>query len=543
MAVSLESRLNATRSGYEDECVQHRYRVDAYTGGGGFSGPIRKSPSSYWGPAADIYSDTSVSSIVGGAAQPKSYLIPYKREDSVKFNGRVEATTYDNYYGSIVDLKVSYVLREQFKHRDLPGDVEQWLSDCDDVASEWTEYRADIAKRTAVVGWMGVLIDMQSVEVADGDDVVMSKAQAREAGLKPYPVVVYPANILDWRVDRSGQFEWVKIRTSTNEREEWNSDEERVDSWTVWTRQRWDRYEKRGSDRDAEHRGGGEHGLGIVPLAIYRAKRSIDDPVRGSGLDDGVAECARDHLNRKAEYIEHLRGQVFALLVHVTDGAASEDEVNVGIDNALDLSPEATNAHHYIAPPGSVADTYEGRLEAIVREMYRQARVEYARAGGNAQSGLSRAYEFAQTNLALADFAGELARGDAWVMQIVARWYGASDEVVKAIKVDAPKSFGVNDLTIDIQNAFDLISGGVGPTATKMMKMALLKQVLPDLTAEDLATIESEIAEESAQDDADERMREEAERLMREQVAGESAQDPGMDPGNDMGDGDGDGNG
>lgn len=489
--------LQATREGYEEECVRHKFRIDAYTGGGGFAGAVKQGPSGFWGPAADIYSLTNVNSLRGGR-EPDSYIIKYPREDKPKYEARVQATTYDNYYGSIIDLKTSYVLREQFVHREVPDEVQEWLEDCDDVHSEWTEYRADIARRTAVVGWMGVLIDMEQADDSGGQ---MNRAQARELGRRPYPVIVYPANILDWSVDRSGQFEWVKIRTSSHERETWDADVEKVDSWTIWTRTDWVRYERKGHG-EATIAGQGTHDLGIVPLALYRAKRCVDDPVRGNGLDDGVAEAARDYLNRKSEYIEHIRGQVFALLVYAAKGGQMPEDIAVGTDNALVVDSEGSQTHEYIAPPGTVASTFEGRLEAIVREMYRQARVEYARAGGGAQSGLSRAYEFAQTNLALADFAAEIARGDAWVMQIVARWYGIDSDVIQAMRVDAPKSFGVNDLAMDIKNAFDLIGGGVGPTASKMMKLALVKQTLPDLSADELDIIESELDDEAALDAA-----------------------------------------
>lgn len=511
----LEQRLNATREGYDDEIIRHKFKIDAYTGAGGFSGYVRQTPGSFWGPAADIYSSANA-----GRRTPQSidsYIVQYPREEEAKYQSRVRATTYDNYYAPIINLKTSYVLREEFTRRDVHDSVEEWFSDCDEVSSEWSEYRASIAKRTAVIGWMGVLIDSEHTGLE-----TMTRAQARDAGVKPYPVMLYPANFMDWSIDRSGQFEWVKIKTSTFDRESWDADAERVESWTIWDRQRWVKYEKRGK-RDPEEAGSGVHGLGIVPIAIYKGTSGVDDPVRANGLDDQIAEAARDHLNRKAEFTEHLRGQVFAVLVHVTD--SSEDEINVGTDNALDLRSDAKNAHHYIAPPGSVAATFETRLENITRAIYRMGRVEYQVSGGNAASGLSKAYEFAQTNLALADFAGEIARGDEWVAQIVARWNGVSNAEIRRAKSIAPESFGVSDLAVDIQNAFDVIAGGVGARAETLIKRHLVRQIISNASPQDLEVIDAEIEdlveEASRQSAADESFAEEAARLAAETAMGQ----------------------
>jgi hypothetical protein len=254
-----------------------------------------------------------------------------------------------------------------------------------------------------------------------------------------------------------------------------------------------------------------------------------------------VSQAARAHLNRLSEFNEHLRGQVFAVLVYAVKGGVMPEDVTVGTDNALAVDSEGSQTHAYVAPPATVAATYERRLESVVREMYRMARVEFTRASGGITSGDSHAYEFQQTNAALGDFALNIAKAEDDVDYIVGRYYGASEEELAAQVNVPPKSFDVENMQADIKASFDLINGGVGPTATQMLKSRLIKQALPMLSAEQLDVIEQELRDEQSQDDADDALAMEAraalaERQARGSVQSENAADDPEDENESAGD-------
>lgn len=491
--------LEQTRKGYREECVWHKFLMDAYLGTGGFSGGIKQPVSGFWGPAAEAYSQYVVGRTP--ATTIDTYIDRFGREDTEKFRSRVQATTYYNYVETLTDLKVSYIRRKPLEFRDIPDVVEAWNADVDGHGMTRDELRTQLDIRAAVLGWCPLLIDARPTPVDDeGNTLDLTRAQAAELRLQPYPVPLFPSQLLDYDLDDAGQLTFAKIKSSSTRRDSWDQEPVTVDTYTVWTATEWTKYEV--IDQDAREVGGGPNPFGTVPLVIWRHKPAPNDPIKGMPMHAAPSIVARSLLNRTSEYVEHLRGQVFAVLVYAAKGGQMPADVTVGTDNALVVDSDGSQSHDYIAPPASVAETYEKRLEADVREMYRLARVEFTRQSGQATSGLSRAYEFAQTNRALADFAAEIAKAEATVDDLVGRYYGVPIEERQAAQVIAPQSFDVEDLTTDIQNGLDLISANIGPTATNLVKMQLIDSRLRNLDPDTRAIIESELDDESALDAA-----------------------------------------
>lgn len=516
MTDELLESLERKRPGYEAELVWHKFLMDAYLGTGGFAGSVKQPPAGYWGPAADIYS-TAADRTSNDTLLLDTYLDRFPREDAPKFKSRVAGTQYDNYVEPLTDLKVAYLLRKEFDARNLDKAVEDWRENVDGAGTTWAELRASNAIVAAVLGWRPILIDARPMPVDEqGAPIIRTRAQAREAKLRPYPVPLFPANLLDYQVDDAGQFTYAKLCTTAMRQESWKDARTEVKHYTIWTPETFEKYEVThvdGHDK-VTAQSQGVNPFGIVPLAIVKHKDNPGEPVLGLPMHAAVAQSARAHLNRLSEFNEHLRGQVFAVLVVASKGGQPSEEVTVGTDNALPIDSESKQPHAYLAPPASVAATYEKRLEAIVREMYRMARVEYTRATGGVTSGEAHAYEFQQTNAALADFAKCIAKAEDAVDYFVGRYYGVPENKLSEQTNVPPASFDVEDLTADIKASFDLIGGDVGPTATKMLKLRLIKQSLPMLTAEQLEIIESELDDEQGQDDADRAMAEEARRAL-----------------------------
>lgn len=520
MTDELIADLERKRPGYEAERVWHKFLMDSYLGTGGFSGAVKQPIAGHWGPAAEMYS----SNALGGVDVLDTYLDRYPREDASKFRSRVQGTQYDNYNEALTDTKLSYVLRKEFEPRNIPDVIREWRQDVDGRGTTWTDLRGNNALVAAVLGWRPMLIDARAMPRDEkGNALILNAAQARDAGMRPYPVPLFPANLLDYILDDVGQFTYVKLCTTSQRKASWRGERETVTHYTIWTPTHFEKYEV------TEGKGGktavlvdeGPHTFGLVPLVIYQHKAGPEDPVLALPMHANVAQASRAHLNRMSEFNEHLRGQVFALLVVASKGGQLSEDLTVGTDNALPIDTESRQPHAFIAPPGTVADTYEKRLESIVREMYRVARVEYTRPTGGISSGEAHAYEFAQTNAALADFAKQLARAEDDVDFFVGRYYGVPDDELQAASNVPPDTFDIENLTADIKDAFDIIAGNVGPTATKLLKLRLIDQAFPRLDADTRKTIEAELDDEDAQDAADEAAAAEAEaaRLDAEEAA------------------------
>lgn len=506
MTDALLKALERKRAGYDAEMLWHKFLLDAYLGMGGFAGSVKQPPAGFWGAAAEVYS--SALSESRSTTPIDTYLDRFPREDERKFRSRVQGVQYDNYMEPLTDLKVGYILRKPFDVRGRPDVVSEWRENVDGRGTSWAELFPGIVTRTAVLGLQPVLLDVP--ELPEG---VTTLAQYRDAGVQPYPVPLFPANLLDYDTDRAGQMTMAKLCTSSMRRESWMDDPVEVTHYTIWTPESFVKYEVtdvKGS-KFATLVSQGRNPFGAVPIVLYKHKSSPDDPIRAMAMHGNVAQQSRAHMNRLSEFNEHLRGQVFALLVYVTNGGENEGDLTVGVDNALTLPSDARQVHQYIAPPATVAATYEKRLESIVREIYRIARVEFSRPTGQATSGLARAYDFAATNRALADFAGELALAEMHLDWLIGRYYGVSEDELAASTVIAPDSFDIEDLATDIKSAFDLIAGDIGPTATRLLKLQLVDQALPRLDADTRAAIEQELDDSGKQDSTDAALAAEAE--------------------------------
>lgn len=529
MSSTLYQQLEATRDGYDEECEFHRFLLDGYTGSGGFAGKVKAPPVGPFGAASTMY--TGVLSRLQKMEAVDTYLDPYPREEHVKFKLRADAVEYHNYVEAITDLKVGYINRREFTATQRPESVSEWRKNCDGNGTNWEELRAQHTLLAGVLGWRPVLIDARPAPVdTNGEPVIRNRAQAREAGLRPYPVPLVPANITDYAHDDAGQLTYAKIKTISKRRPTWDADVETVTTYTIWTTETWVKYEVAGTSQDPVQVGKGSNPFKAVPLVIYRHAPDPLVPVVGRSMNAAITQVARAHLNRLSEFNEHLRGQVFALLV--ISSKDDKPEHTIGAFNGLPIDPEARQPHAYIAPPATVASTYETRLENIVREIYRVARVEYTRSTGNVSSGEAHAYEFAQTNAALSDFAVHIAKAEMEVDWLVGRYYGEPEDVLRASTVTPPASFDVENLTVEIKAAFDLISGGVGPTATRLLKMRALRQVLRDMDADTVRVIEAELLAEEEQAAADRAAEEEAATLAAERAMAveDDPEDPEDDP-------------
>jgi len=500
MADSLIDQLRRERPEYRRECEWLAFLADAYTGGGGFQGKVRQPESGYWGAAAEQYASSS--SVLADASRASlsngSYLDRFHREDQPKYDARRDLAHYLNYVEPLTDLKVSYMLRKPFTRVEEPAEIEAWRADIDGEGTSYDDLRPQLATNAAVLGWTPLLIDRPVAPPG------LSAAQARDIGADRFLVhQLSPANILEWS-ERGGKLLWAKTRVCSVDVAGWNMPPIKVEEISVWYPDHVERWVIRAPEKGdpvVESLGSFTHPFKRVPLAIFRHKRvpSKASCVVGLPMHAQVSLVARRLFNLTSEFDEHIRQQVFAILV-LPRMPGQAGDVSVGSTNGLECGPEQKNVPYYLAPPATVADTLEKRVESTVKEIYRMARVEFSRpTGGSTASGVALAYEFAQTNRAIGDFAAEFARGETDVIQIVGTALGISEDRLKKAHVVAPSDFSIDDLAADLKAAADAVSLGIGPTATVEVKYRAIEQLLPHAPAETMAKIRRELDEAAKQ--------------------------------------------
>jgi len=491
-------QLRAKREGYRDEAVFHKFLIDAYLGTGGFAGKVKPPTYGYLGRAAEVYSSDTLNKglvqVDQDGAEVTSYLDRFHREDEAKYAARQDVAYYLNYVAPIQDLLLSYVEKNPIsRSEEAKARLEKWLQDCDGLGTSWEVMRHEVIDpRAALLGYCPVLIDAPAAPPG------LTRGQAQKLQIRPKALPLFPSNLLDWQVSEEGRVEWIKVVTIERRRASPFEPALTVERYAIWFPERVIVQEVH-IDEDGQETlqppVETRHTFGQVPIVFFRHRPSPQSKIRGVSMVGAVAVIARRLFNCLSELDEHLRGQVFALLQVPVDSIENLPNLIVGVHNAAALLDSAKHEYKYVSPPQSVADTYEARIEALIKEVYRIARVEFTKPTGNAQSGISRAFEFEQTNRGLADFAGQLARGDQETLRLVAKVFGASPGVIESIRSTPPDNFRVEDLAGDLDNVIKAVSLTLGPTAEMILVLRLLERMLPNLTDEERAAIESELEE------------------------------------------------
>jgi hypothetical protein len=499
--------LRATRADYAEEACWHKFLIDAAYGTGGFRGRCGPTEISELGWAAEAYAQITAASVPFGINQPSnSYLDQFAREDSEKFQRRIQVAHYKNYVGPIHDILISYLNKADSNYEAIPKAVADWQEGVDLKGTPWSDWiRDSVRPRASLLGWLPVMFDVVGEDV----DAPVSKAQEKLLGRAVRAIPLLPINVLDWYADDEGKVVAAKICVSRVRRDGllgakvheetfslWYAD--RVETYVVTTRGDEDPVLERLDDR--------VHGMGCVPIVVFRVKATQDDSVRGVSSIADLAVIARRLFNLESEMDDFIRGQVFATLgIPVEDPKTPIGELIGGNGSAIKVPMQSNMPLHYVAPPASVGESLEKRLEVTVREIYRIANIEYATpTGAKSASGVARGYEFEPTNKRLSGMAGNFARDEQEALRLVGRILRAPD--AESVTVTAPTDFSVEDPAVEIKSALDALQLGLGGTAERELKSRLITRMLPNLPTDTRETIESELDDMRDQSEADKAM-------------------------------------
>lgn len=502
---------------YESERVWHKFLLDAFAGTGGFEGKVRMPFASFWGAGADLYgpSADTLTSTPDDEAAIDTYLDRYPREDTKKFARRAAIANYPNPVEPVVEIRLSYLNRKPMTREGaekLEEGDRAWMQDVDGRGTTWhVMMRSIVQIRASVIGWCPVLFDMKP---EPEDEPELSVQRANELGMRPRAIPLFPANLYDWHEDDAGEIEWAKVGTYKVERDDPLADPVAVHCVTLWERHQVTVFElvedpktKKETIRSEVVR---PNKWGTVPIVIFRAKPAPTDAIRGLPMVGSIAKLAKRLLNYLSELDEHLRGSTFSILQVPTEDADKIGVIMAGTGNALPIKPDASVEYKFISPDTGVPEVYERRIEETKKDVRYLGRTEFT--GGNAsgqqKSGLSRAFEFENTNRAVADTAEQFAQGEQRALRLVLLMEGASKADADKLRVIPATKFDVEEMAKEIEEALGAKGLGLGATATSEMAKRLVRKLLPNLDEATLAKIDGEIeslATEAEEDRAFER--------------------------------------
>lgn len=437
---------------------------------------------------------------VNGKKQDSTFvsgnLFMHPRERTVDYQRRMSMSYYYNFCAPIIDIYSNHLFKNPVIEDwgSLESEIEKVEDDIDFTGQTIQEFRKEMSNMAQLYGHIFVITDSPDIPTED----VKTLKDQQEARAFPYLTMHVPQNVINWSLDKFGNPYWVLIREvydgNANPNEFDVKKSHRV-QYRLWTREGWELFNQR-----YEPIGSGVHSSpGIVPITCVYAKKSkkVRNFLGVSDLAD-IAFIARDIYNSCSELKQILRDQTFAFLA--IQGDSSEySELEVGVGKGL-LYPPQRNAPQYVSPPITNAEAYFSHIDRQVSKIFQLAKLEDGGVSGRVsnpsdpgiaeqQSGVSKAWDFNQTNSALADKAGNLEDGETKIWNIFAQM---NDKEFDG-SVTYPNEFSISSLMDDLNELEKETKLEFGKTFNIEVRKAIIKKKFPRKDDDDIEAMATEI--------------------------------------------------
>lgn len=410
-------------------------------------------------------------------------LFSHRLENSEDFARRLQRAYFLNYCQPVVDTYTAYLFRQPPEV--LPAEpVSDLVANADRMGNGIVSLMKRAATLSSIFGFVLLGVDRPR---AAGE--FRTRAEELAAGLNDYLVLICPPDVINWACGPDGRVQWALVCERENDPvlSGYQINSEPRERLRLWTAEKWTDIGLKG-----EILAEGGNPFGQAPFVAVK-HRDVEPGLIGESLLANIALVNREIFNLTSELQEILARQTFSQLV--AEGSAEEygeagDIKKLGTSSIF-LYPEGRKAPQYISPDASQARLLVEQIDRMIDEIYRLASLTRGTVReASAQSGISKAYDFLDTNQALADKAGNLAAGFEAILNLARPdWKG---------RIRFPRDFGVDDpseLAANIERAIGL---GVGPKFRAQLLAKLARTMLAELPEEQRAEVERESQDNSA---------------------------------------------
>jgi hypothetical protein len=333
------------------------------------------------------------------------------------------------------------------------------------------------------VGWTWVLVDTPRFDSPEQAPITL--ADKLEGNIFPYCVHYDPTYVVNWSFDGFGVLQYVTLALPAYvDPVTGKKIAERV---RLYDTEGWYEYSSVGGKLLAER----EHDLGRVPFAILYNERSLMDANIGLSAINNIAFLNRDCFNLMSLLQEFLYKQCFNILAVDADLLTDKGKAVIGTSNAWPVNSGGI-IPQYISPPADPAQFIMDVIDKDISTIYQEAGLvdRSAQQTAQAQSGISRAFEFHNTNSLLSQKANELERFEQEVADI---WFGWEDQENDYV-VDYPDDYDIRDLTAELDEAERIFKLPIkSPTMKRVVAKRIVARIVPEADAEEEDAIAEEI--------------------------------------------------
>lgn len=396
------------------------------------------------------------------------YLVRRQKEPNDVYAERISRVFYENYLGSCIDWYAATLFRSRpsISFRTPIPQVEQFYTDfagnCDCRGSSLAEIARKAFLRALVFRESYLLVDFPRVREA-----VATRAEEEALGKsRAYLVPYTPQQLINWKVDDKGEFEWVVLKSARTYQEAFDRSElVREQRWAVYDRTNFRVFSHKKREPagaggapstpaggDAELVDEGRHGLaeaGRVPLA----KMAVSD---GLWLANRAALLQQEHFNKSNALSWALHMGLFAMPVIYSE---REWQQIVGEAYYIQLGPN--DRFGWTEPEGHVFQVAAANLDRLKDEIYRVCYL-MTQAGGHearhlGQSGASKQRDFAVTHEVLRAYG-------TMVKEFLRRVFGlvkAARQDDVEVEIAGMDEFDMPDFSEEINEAMGLRQLGI----------------------------------------------------------------------------------
>ena len=484
MPTSIQLLVESPHPIFKDNANYWDFLLQSYEGGKNYCNAYISGPNAA-SQGLLSWALTRAFKVFAGSREVKSNvsgnLFMHPKEREVDYYDRLRMSYYYNFCAPIIDIYTDHLFKQAVDEDfgDIENEVMERAENIDNKQSSINEFRKEMADLAQIYGHIFVITDSPQFS---GD--VKTKQDLINNGLYPYFTFHHPQNILNWALDEFGYPYWVLVRESLDfNLDPFNYSKDKLVKfrYRLWTRQEWVLY-----DEDYQEIGRDTHNLGVVPITcIFDKQSKVIRNFLGISMIADIAFIARDIYNSCSELKQILRDQTFAFLA-IQGNSSEYDELSVGTSKGL-LYPADRAAPQYISPPSANAEVYFKHIDRQVSKIFQLAKLE----GGSVQapdqsavqqSGVSKAWDFNQTNSALSKKAGSLEDGEMKLWQTYAKWLGKEFDG----SVEYPNEFSIQSLNDDLDEAEKMMRLNLGSDFNKEIKSAIMKKKFPRMSDEDM---------------------------------------------------------
>lgn len=393
------------------------------------------------------------------------------------------------YSRSVIELFNFYMFKSPIR-RELGAlnDDSDWAAfeaDCNLEADGLDQFLMETSKYADILGHMGVLCDRPATEF-------VNKADEKAVGAYPYFAAFRPQNILDWEYERDingrRSLTFLKLLDDDDYYRLWYPDH-----WEVWVVD-----DEAAQEAGAKLINSGPNPLGEIPFVwMYCDKSSIRNIGRSDITD--IARIDASIIRNLSQGEEVINYGAFPMMrkPYSEPGSTAGGDDDTGPTAVLGFPPDNPDAK----PDWLEAEVQEP-ISAILSWILRKIEEIYraSNAGGLAateiqsqpKSGVALKTEFQLLN-------GKLIKKSENVVKALRKllhfWTAWQDKVDDDIKVERPKTFEVENLAADLENALTAKLVVDSVEFKKAVEKLVARLMLPTADDETLSKIDKEIDE------------------------------------------------